>query len=590
MSGVHRSPLHFRGLSHPLIRLMVLELGCFLAATAAILLPGWLLAGWLEVGRSPVERGSHGACLGLAAACYLGSAVSHFDLRWFFPVWGIFFLVVLAGFLITRRGRPKLDPSNRDIEIWVTLVLLLVGMVRFAFALPESYPRGWDPAFHMILAEKIRMTHHAIYDWLPFEDAGLNYPTGSHVLVVVISWMSGLPLPTVFKDLIPLLGVLTTAEIYAVSRRFTEDATAGLFAAIAYGFWAIDGSVGYALWGGMPNELGMLFFIAMFSIWLEVSGRGKSAGSVLAMGLLYGGVILVHHHVMVSSAIVLVVCLIWSMARGPAGAWKVLLLALIVAALLDGYFLVSFAGRAASIASTHIFRDDELPINPLAIPGDRLGYLYTLAALVGLFFWLARYGVKLDSRMICALATLWSLFIVGDYVVPAILHQEKSTVFTASRFLADGSYFMAAAAGAAAAQVARSLKVRVSVMSVVMLVLGITIFSTWKDIATMPDVAPDYVAACQWIKANTPGTAIVANSQPWTSYLAWRRTILTPIPISEPIHDRFARARQLMLVFAGKQQAEPGLYVVQIAPPGDYDARSVLWSDSTSVVLRLWPR
>ena len=131
----------------------------------------------------------------------------------------------------------------------MVLVLILVGIIRFAFALPESFPRGWDPAFHMILAQKIRLTHHAIYDWSPFESAALDYPTGSHVLVVVMSWLSGRPLQTVFKDLIPLTGVLSTAEVYILSRRFTDDAAAGLFAAIAYGFWAIDGSIGYACGG-----------------------------------------------------------------------------------------------------------------------------------------------------------------------------------------------------------------------------------------------------------------------------------------------------------------------------------------------------
>jgi hypothetical protein len=73
---------------------MILELSCFLAAALAMMLPGILLAGWLELGESPVERICHGASLGLAGACYLGSLVSHFDLRWFFPLWAFFFLVV----------------------------------------------------------------------------------------------------------------------------------------------------------------------------------------------------------------------------------------------------------------------------------------------------------------------------------------------------------------------------------------------------------------------------------------------------------------------------------------------------------------
>jgi hypothetical protein len=167
--------------------------------------------------------------------------------------------------------------------VWV--VLFVVAVTRLAATATEALPRGWDPAFHMILAEKIRLTHHAIGDWLPFDPAGLNYPTGIHVLIVVMSWLSGLALPMVFKYLIPLAGVLTTGEIYVLARRMTNDAEVGLFAAIAYGLWAIDGSIGYSVWGGLPNEMAMLFFTAMLSIWVEKEGR-----RILAMGIFFAAV------------------------------------------------------------------------------------------------------------------------------------------------------------------------------------------------------------------------------------------------------------------------------------------------------------
>src|SRR5208282_3184208 len=108
------------------------------------------------------------------------------------------------AFIAGRGKRQRLDHSLDSIEAWAGLVILLVGVTRFAALLPQTFPRGWDPSFHMILAEKIRLTHHAIDDWSPFETAELNYPTGSHVLIVLISSLSKLPLQIVFKDLIPL--------------------------------------------------------------------------------------------------------------------------------------------------------------------------------------------------------------------------------------------------------------------------------------------------------------------------------------------------------------------------------------------------
>ncbi len=128
-------------------------------------------------------------------------------------------------------------------------------------------------------------------------------------------------------------------------------------------------------------------------------------------------------------------------------------------------------------------------------------------------------------------------------------------------------------------------------MCVILLGLGTSVLGTWRDIATMPDVPEDFVAACGWIKGNTPADAIVANVETWTSYLTWRRTILTPIPISEPIRDPQARALHLMGVFSGKEPAEAGLYVVQIVRGGDYDPSGVLWKDETGLmVIQLWPR
>ena len=563
---------------------MMLELGCFLGAALVLMLPGVLLAGWLKLGRTPTDR------LGLAAACYLASLISHYDLRWFYPLWGIFSLICLAGFVASLRGRQSLDRSFSSIETWVVVVLLLVGVSRFTILLPQEFPRGWDPAFHMILAEKIRLTHHAIFDWSPFESVPLNYPTGMHVLIVVISSLSRLPLSTVFNDLIGLTGILTTAEIYVLSRHFTGDAEAALFAAVAYGFWAIDGSLGYSLWGGLPNELAMLFFIGVLAIWTESS---PAAGRIAAIALLYAAVILVHHHVMIASAAVLAVCLLGSIVLRAAGTSKVLVISLLLAALLDAFFLIPYAARAASISSTHIFQSGDAIIEPLTIPWDRLGFLFFVASLGGLVLAALR-RIKLDYRLYCGLATLLILFIAGDYILPPLFQisgHPESAVFTASRFLADASYFLATAAGALVAYFRRRFKMSIGAMTLVSLLLGVTLWGTWEDLASPAEVPDSFVGACRWIKDNTPQGVIVFNEQPWTTYLTWRRTIVTPLPISEPIKNRFALYLHLRDVLTGQAPPDPNLLIVQIVPSGDYHDRTILWKgDSGLTVLRLWPK
>ena len=85
------------------------------------------------------------------------------------------------------------------MQIWMVLVLLLVGVSRFAIALPRVLPAGpLDPTFQLILSKQIQLTHHAIDRW-PFANIPLNYPTGSNVLVVVLSGISRLPLHTTSK-------------------------------------------------------------------------------------------------------------------------------------------------------------------------------------------------------------------------------------------------------------------------------------------------------------------------------------------------------------------------------------------------------
>src|SRR5579872_6990772 len=202
---------------------MAVEFFCFISGTLIFLIPGIWLAGALSLGDNRFERWTTGSSLGLALAVYLAAALSHIDLRAFYPVWGIVALICLA--LRIKLGQPIKLAADRAAQIWMILVLLLVGVTRFAAALPRVLPAGTlDPTFHLILAKQIQITHHAIDRW-PFANIPLNYPTGSHVLVVVLAGLSRLPLHTTFKDLLPLLGVLSTAQMYVFAKRMTANPT-----------------------------------------------------------------------------------------------------------------------------------------------------------------------------------------------------------------------------------------------------------------------------------------------------------------------------------------------------------------------------
>jgi hypothetical protein len=65
---------------------MALEFLRFMAGSLALLIPGILIAELLRLGDSRIVRWTYGSNIGLGLAAYLASALSHIDLRWFYPV------------------------------------------------------------------------------------------------------------------------------------------------------------------------------------------------------------------------------------------------------------------------------------------------------------------------------------------------------------------------------------------------------------------------------------------------------------------------------------------------------------------------
>ncbi len=129
------------------------------------------------------------------------------------------------------------------------LLLLLVIVLQGAVVTRSLLPRGWDPTFHLLLAKKIALSDHLIRDWMPFDNAALNYPIGSHFMIVLFARFSGLSLTLTFELLMVTFCVLAALAIYALAAEYFASATIGLYAAIAYSLWAFWGSADYLRWG-----------------------------------------------------------------------------------------------------------------------------------------------------------------------------------------------------------------------------------------------------------------------------------------------------------------------------------------------------
>ena len=567
---------------------MAVEFLRFAFGSLILLIPGIWLAGAFSIGADRVERWTYGSCIGLAGAVYLASVISHFDLRWFYPIWVVVAAACLG--LGIARAKKRTDHPTRS-NGWILAILILVAVTRFAAALPQALPEGpFDPTFHLVLAEKIRLAHHSISDWRPFESIALNYPTGSHTLLVVLAAFSRLPLETVFKDFIPLLGVLSTAEIYLFARRAAGDESVAIWSAAAYGLWAWFGSIDYYRWGGLPNELGMLFLLAMLTLWLH---SAPIAVRVLLMALMFAGVILVHSHVAVVGGLLLAVLLIVPPSRFNAASMRsVLAMAVIAALALDAPFLVSYAMKISLLHSTTVLHNSEPPLKILDILRG-IGFVNAPAALAGLVILLAKRRPRFHPILFCALGTLAGAFLATEYLIPMLMQafgKPPAIALAPSRFLTDLNYFLPLLAGSFLTFIQSSLKITRPWLLAAICVAGLADYRQWRRLFVPDDVVPPgFVQACRWIRDHTPSSTVVLNRDDWTTYLTWRRATFTPLPDSEAVVDHAAVLNRLGEIMSGEIPPDsPDMKIVKIVPIDAPAAQPVLWRDSDFKVIQVW--
>ena len=188
----------------------------------------------------------------------------------------------------------------------------------------------------------------------------LNYPLGSHFLLVVISRMNGLPLHRVFQMLIPLIGIITAAEIYLLSLRLNLKEEVAAFSSLAYGFWAAFGSLDYYRTGGLPNALAMTFLLAIVALLATPARTWKHVGLV---SVFFAAICLAHHHVMVTSGIILAALFVYFFISNQKRAAVEILIGVGGGVLLAAFSLLPYLFKATSLGNTDVFRFQE-PLSP----------------------------------------------------------------------------------------------------------------------------------------------------------------------------------------------------------------------------------
>jgi hypothetical protein len=523
--------------------------------------------------------------LGIAGAIYFAALASRVDLRIFYPIW------VAAGFAscIARLRRKLTTEARQPWDVWVPVLLALVGAIRFAIVLPRVLPEGaYDPTFHLIIAQKIQITQHAMYDWEPFEKANLYYPSGVHTLIVVLSAISRLALHTVFKNMVALAGVLSTGVMYVFARRVSTNDRVALWSAAAYGLWAWFGSNDYIRWGGLPSETAMLLLLTFLSISLDTLSMARR---VSLMALVYAALLLAHHHTIIDSALILAVIFL----AAPA-LRKTLAAAVLVAVAADLFFIVPYLLRVISVHSTTALNDSEPALTFLGLLGG-FGYVFGAMTVAGIVAWLVLREPPLHAMVFCAVGVLGTAFLATEYVVPLVMcafGHKPAIAFGPSRFVTDLNYFLAVFVGIAICQVQNRVRWKHGWIVLGMCVAAGLDYGQWRGLVKPSEAsAPPagFIAACDWIHDHTPASTVVLNRDHWTTYLTWRRTTFMPFPeCCAPVPDHGAEWERYMGIISGMIHPDAlDMTFVKIMPADEDSPYPRVWSGEGYKVVQVWP-
>jgi hypothetical protein len=452
----------------------------------------------------------------------------------------------------------------------LVLLLMLIVVLQTHSVRQQSVPPGFDPSFHLLLAKKIALSDGIIRDWQPFENAALNYPLGSHFLIALFARFSGLPLPRVFQLLMVTFSALSTLAVYTLAAEYFASETVGLYSAIAYGLWAFVGSADYLRWGGLPNQLGMLLGLGILSLVIRV---GEERKRIVLMALLFASVCLTHHHVMLTMGSVLVALMWFFLAMNdPERRYRTVFFALIVASVAASFFLIPYALKAVSLRQTNVFHmDDEWPV---------LGVVLVCFALDGAVLDYRREGARSFAFhfVSATLLVLYLLFGWVYYYYRVDVTGEGASAFTPSRFITDLVYFLSLFAGYSLYRLQKDRGWSERVTIAIALSLGLANYSLWQQVF-IPDSDRGRFAAYDWIANHTPADSIVFTGDQWACYATWRRTLNTPMPVSEPgVPPRISKVENWQLSKGGSPMEFRGIQLLAVLGPSERKKGRLLWS------------
>jgi hypothetical protein len=564
-----------------------------------LMIPGVWIISALVPQREISWRWIQGSVLGVALGVYLAQLCGWWDIRIFYGLW---LAAGTAGMIAWRKVRgdaPLFIKPSGDASCCI-LVLLAVAVSRVGVASVRQLPSGWDPCFHVIFVRKIMLSNALIADWQPFESLKLNYPLGAHLIMALMAKATGLEPHTVFNYFSPILGVLTTAMVYSLTRSATGSGPAGIWAALAYGMWAWMGSISYQGWGGLPNALAMIFLLMILQLLIEPAFRG----SMLVLAVLCAAMIFTHHHVMVTAIGVLGMLLVVSLWKDRLMAIRLLKL-IPFAFIASSFFAIPYLLKARGIGGTSVFKFVEE--SPLKDYPGQIGYIYFGLMVCGVAVWslkawtTAKERVQLEasetkrlepySIISLTCLTLIVLYALTGHLYPIFAKRwfgYPYVAFTPSRFITDMVCIGAVFAGYGLARILE-FKALAKVPMFVFVCLGIggsaCYMHRWEELCA-PEPAEGRMEAYEWIRNHTPENAVIYTIENWAPYLSWRKTMYTPVPISEPqvpFEEQKARVERWEKIRNGMIRAEAGESLLEVTA-ANYPVPGAIWAGANGIV------
>ena len=575
-------------------------------ASAFLLAPGVVWAWW----RYPAVDGVTRVCVGLA----LGLAYQMHVVALLAAGLGItaqsvlvatLLALAIAAILVWRTPAPRLvrhKGAAQPSMLPLAGLILVIAAVRLAPLAVQQIPMGWDSSFHSLLASAT-VTRGRLPGWAPYERMPINYPYGAHTFIAEISLLTGVAPDRVFASLISgVFPILTCLALYALALRLLRGSGYALAAVAAYGLLGYWGSVNYAVWGGLPNEIGCFLALTFFAVLFTPNTTWRH---VIAGGLILGAIPLAHHHVMLTVALLLAVFALYLLARRWRGdhdaRWLLRNLALmaLVAVVSIAYYALPIALRAGRLQDTDAtFYYEALGDRAMLGSGETLEILAIAGALV-LYMtpaWRARWrrvGLRVtrSARGFLAVTTLTLIgaFIAGYYLYGYVSYtwlthgQATYSLFTPSRFLTDLTYFLALYAAIPLVALWRWLGVAgarfemgdpgapqvMGACAQVALLLAL-IGVACSSVAQQFDPGAGQLAAGEaqeftWVRAHTPADTVALNvdaTAHWAPYFTGRESAITPIPTSELAGGYAAEKQYLSGVLWTLLQRPPTTWVI----------------------------